>query len=241
MAHGIFGTFTTGQWNVFRAFSIVQKVELQLRKIWLEKEISKIGIFTTEYGSDYFPVSFTATPGSYADKLMQAYRILGGVPERDMLLRTSDKPVFLNRGAPMTKTQDGQTTSGVSDSFSNGRRIRGTQRFDRDLGLRVDRLKKWQLESIKQKLEHLEFKIKRALDYSDQLQRELVQINLLMGSDAGSVDDQILQVEISMATPGAANTVQNDDDIFGLFIGTPADLTFPNAEEIAQQGDQRLP
>ena len=241
MAINIFGTMSTGQWNIFRAFTLVQKVELQLRKLWLQKEIQKVGVFTTEYGPDNFPVSFSATPGSYADKLMQAYRIMGGVPERDMLLRTSDKPVYLNRGAPPVQDQNGQFTDSSAGSFSNGRIVRGNQRFDRDLGLRVDRLKKWQLESIKNKLEHIEYKIKRSLDYSDQLQNELMQVNTLLGSDVGSVDDLILQIELAMNTPGATNVVQNDDDIFGLFIGTPADLTMPDALDIAKQEYQRTP
>ncbi len=184
------------------------------------------------------PLSFSATPGSYADKLIQAYRILGGVPEKEMLLRTSDDPVYLTSGSNLS-TRDGTVTGGFSDVFSNGRRFRGGQRFDRDLGLQVDRLKKWQLESVKLKREHLEFKIKRALDYSDQLQNEAKLIGSLLGDGIGSVDDQILQVELAMSVPGAANVVENPDDPFGLFIGGAPDFTYDDAEQVAAQEDQR--
>jgi hypothetical protein len=208
--------------------------------MWLQKEISKNGTFVTEYGDDFIPISFTVTPhNSYAAKLMEAYKILGGVPERDMLLRTLDKPVFLTSGPGISKS-NGSVTGGYSDTFSNGRRFRGGQRFDRDLGLTIDKLKRWQLEAVKHKREHLEYKIKRALDYSDQLQIELNLIETLLGDGVGSVDDQIQQIEIAINTPGTMNTTDNPDDIFGLSVGRVGDRAFNDADDMAKQGDQRI-
>ncbi len=240
MAFNFSGTFTTGQWEAFKAFTHVQKVDLSLRKAWLQKELGNIGLFVTQYDDNNRPSSFSANPGSYAFKLLQAYRILGGFPEKEMLLRTSDQPVFLVRGTSILTVPDqGIADGGFSDVYSNGRRYRGGQRFDRDLGLRIERIKSWQLESIKRKREHIEFKIKRALDCADQIQVEITKIDKLLSTNTGSVDDQILEVELIMATPGAANVVDDIDDIFGLAIGRVADLTFDDASQVADAQKQR--
>jgi hypothetical protein len=227
MAFNFFGTFTTGQWEELKNFTEIQQVDLYQRKLWISRELARAGVFVTQYDGNT-PVAFAAVSGSYADKLLQAYRILGGVPERDMLLRTSDQPVFAVRGAPLTVDTNSEVGGGYADSYSNGRRDRGSQAFDRDLGLLVDQLKSWQREAIKLKREHLEFKIKRALDYADQLQQESNFIDLLMGVGLGNVSDQITNVEIGMVTPDAANVVDNTGDIYGLDIGTPSDLTRPS-------------
>lgn len=157
-----------------------------------------------------------------------------------MLLRTSDQPVFLTRGTSMlTVPEEGSVEGGYSDVFSNSRRYRGGQRFDRDLGLKVEKVKSWQLEAVKRKREHLEFKIKRALDHSDQIQREIAKIDKLLADGSGNVDDQVLGVELVMSTPGAANVVDDVDDVFGLAIGRVADMTYDDAARVAQAERQR--
>lgn len=240
MAFSFSGTFTSGQWEAFKAFTRIQAIDLNLRRTCLQKDLGRVGIFSTEYDNDGRPVSFSALAGSYAAKLLDAYRILGGVPEKDMLLRTSDQPVFLTRGTSMlTVPEEGTVDGGYSDVFSNSRRYRGGQRFDRDLGLKVEKVKSWQLEAVKRKREHLEFKIKRALDHSDQIQREIAKIDKLLADGSGNVDDQILGVELVMSTPGAANVVDDVDDVFGLAIGRVADMTYDDAARVAQAERQR--
>jgi len=203
-------------------------MELRLRKSWLQRELRRVGVFTTSYDGAK-PVRFSAT--GYAGKLLQAYRILGGVPEHTMLLRTRDKPVFKTQAQGVTVQKDATTSGGFSDVYSNGRRERGTQRFDRDIGIQIENLKRWQLESVKFKRERLEYKIKRALDYSDQIQQEIALIDKLLGISLGSFDDQLTSVEILISRPESANVVQNLDDRFGLDIGKPTDFTFDDAEE----------
>ena len=228
MAFNFFGTFTTAQWEDFKAFSKIQAMELRLRRSWLQRELRRVGVFTTTYDGPK-PTSFTAT--GYAGKLLQAYRILGGVPEQTMLLRTRDKPVFKTRANDLTVQKDATTSGGFSDVYSNGRRERGTQRYDRDIGLRVESLKRWQLESVKFKRERLEYKIKRALDYSDQVQQEIALIDKLLGVGLSSFEDQLTSVEVLISRPESANVVQNLDDRFGLDIGRPTDFSFDDAEE----------
>lgn len=242
MAFSFFGVFTTGQWESFKAFSRTQILELRLRRQWLQKQLLMNGIFETEYDGPR-PVSFLVNPGSYAAKLMEAYRVLGGNPETDMLLRTRDQPVYKVSGTEIKKNADTTVSGGYSDVYSNGRRERGNQRFDRDLGLRVEALKEWQLDAIKLKREKLEFKIKRALDYSDQLQQEISLLDKLLGDDTvqGSANSQILDVEIQMAQPGAMTVVDDVDDVFGLSIGRPGDYAFGDAVNRTESEDERLP
>jgi hypothetical protein len=241
MAFNFFGVCTSGQWESFKAFARIQRLELQLRVNWLQKQLSMNGVFSTVYDGPN-PVSFSASAGSYAAKLLSAYRVLGGVPERDMLLRTSDQPVFKTKGTNIQNPTSGVTTGGFSDVYSNGRRDRGTQRFDRDLGLRVERLKDWQLEAVKAKRERLEYKIKRALDYSDQLQSEIAVLTAVLDeASTSSFDSQVVGVEVQMATPGAANVIDNLDDVFGLAIGKPGDLSFADALQQGKQNDERVP
>ncbi len=136
----------------------------------------------------------------------------------------------------------GTTEGGFSDVYSNGRRERGTQRFDRDLGLRVEKLKAWQLEAVKAKRERIEYKIKRALDYSDQLQSEVAVLTALLDdSSSSSFDAQMVAVDNQMSTPETMNVVKNLDDVFGLAIGKPGDLSFDDALQQGRENDQRVP
>jgi uncharacterized protein YjgD (DUF1641 family) len=234
-----FGTCSRYQWEAFKAFSIIQKTELQLRNKWLSKELYRVGVFITTYDLDNLPESFSVTPvNSYGAKLLSAYKILGGNPEKEMLLRTRDLPVFLNRGDQLNTRSDGLSAGGYADTYTNGRRWRGGQRYDRDLGLCVEKLKNWQLESIKAKREKLEYKIKKALDYSDQLQQEQVLIKKLL-TESGSVDALISKIEVQMLTPYTSNTTEDRQDMFGLNIGNVSDRTLAAAEELAMAEGQR--
>lgn len=238
MSFNFFGTFTSAQWDDFLSFVSIQRVDLQARYEWLDKQLSRNGIFSTEYDdvtnnpTPYDPETksggFMCSPvNSYGAKLLTAYRMLGGTPELDMLLRTTDKPVFLTRGVN-TATGDGAQRTGYSDVYSNGRRDRGGMRFDRDLGLLVNAVKSPIVEAIKLKRERLEFKLKRALDYSDQLQREYNMIATLIGDgqgSAGSFDDLISKANLSINTPGSFGVIDSDDR-FGKNIGRMGDFAF---------------
>lgn len=229
MAFNFYGTFTRAQWYDFRDFAMVQRSELEARKRWVDAELSRTGQVQCAYFDDGTPESFSASSKSYIGKLLLAYRMLGGVPENDMLLRTRDQVVFLKQGV------DENDTPG----YSNGRRYRGGQRFDRTLGLTVEAMKKWQIEAVKAKREHLEFKIKRAMDYADQLEQESVMLAGLIGSFV--VDEQMMDVETTMSQPDRYNVPSGIGDRHGLGIGLPGDGTFDDAGVAASAGDERTP
>jgi hypothetical protein len=224
MAFDYFGTFTTSQWLDFRDFTEIQKVELEGRRRWLSAQLAGTGQVSCTYDEDnMIPVEFSAAPNTYIGKLLLAYRMLGGIPERNMLLRTRDKVVFLKRGA----------TGEDAPGYTNGRMDRGTQRYDRSLGLRVERLKKWQIEIIKSK---------REVDYADQLEQELILVNSLI--DDSGVDSQILAVELSIDDPNTYRLPMgggNPKDLFGLQIGKQTDMTTVNAGNVAIANKERVP
>lgn len=250
MAFSFYGTFTTAQWDELREFGKIQKVELLSRKSWLQKMLSNNGIFVTNYDENGYPIEmmddespgFNCNEGSYGKKLLDAYRMLGGHPERDMLLRTREDAVHLVAGQNLT-SGGGTASGGFSDMYSNGRRNRGTMRFDRDLGVKMDRFKSWQLDAIKQKRERLEFKIKRCLDYSHQIQNEIDFIDSLLGinKDGSGVDELIHSVEAEISKEGVMSVINNPNDKFGLNIGRIGDLTFADALDEAAAGDERIP
>jgi hypothetical protein len=242
MAFSFYGTFTTGQWEQLRRFALVQAADLGARIAWITRELSTVGIFETQYDSNSNPISFTcAGPTSHGAKLLQAYRALGGTPETDFLMRTSDQPVFLTQGPPIQMNDpSGAAQGGSSTTFSNGRQYPGAQRFDRDLGYPIELFKRWQLEAIKRKREHLEFKIKRALDYSDQLQNEKTFLSAMVISQTTTdPNGQIANIIAKMQVPGAANVVNNLQDVHGLNIGGIADTAIPNPIAAADAGNQR--
>ena len=221
-----FGSPTTEQFQILKDFTDIQKVDLDSRLEWLDLQLEKIGKFTTTYTDTEMvpmPESFAATSQSYADKLLQAYTILGGVPEQDMLLRDRENPVFLTKGAPIQETGT-QFFGGFSDIYNNGRRYRGGARFDRDIGLVLNRIKKWQFEPIKRKREQLEYKIKRALYYSEALQDEIDLIIEIMGTGRNSLDALINQVNSFISSDGNWNIIEGDR--FGLNVGRFADYAF---------------
>jgi len=242
------GPFTTGQWNELESFIFVQQVDLQARRDWLSAALARNGIFNTEYDENNFPTTYDAQSGSggftcipdssYGGKLLTAYRALGGVPETDMLLRTTDMPIFLTGGS-QTQTGEGAQKTGYSDMYSNGRRERGGMRFDRDLGLLVEAVKAPFLEIIKQKRERLEFKIKRALDYSDQIQREIDQLDKLLAPDG--VLALLGRVQSAITQPGQFGVIKNDNDKFGLNIGRVGDLAFDDSVDQADSEEERVP
>ena len=211
-----------------------------MRRRWLQKQLLMNGVFTITYDdSGVVPVEYQAS--GYAGKLLLAFRVAGGEPEKCMLLRNRDQPVFKTRNFQTVVQEEGGTSGGFSDVYTSGRRERGTQRFDRDLGIKVEKVKGWQIEAIKRKREHLEMKIRRALDYSDQLQQEIDRIDVLLSEGRGSAADLILEAEIQSSTPGSMNVVQNLNDIFGLFIGRPGALSFDDALLEEDERDQRAP
>lgn len=223
MAFNFTGTFTTGQFEALRTFSKLQQIDIPKRISWLKASLERIGRFTTQYDGQGFPISYSVSPqNSYGAKLLLAFKILGGVPERDFIIRTKDQPVFKERGVPLSDDTEDHTT-GYSETYSNGVRERGI-RFDMDVGIRTDIAKKWMLESIKRKREYLEYKIKKCIDLSDQIADEIVMLEKYV-ADETLANAETAMILVKATIPGANNVVADIEDEHGTNIGDQVDPT----------------
>jgi len=203
------GVFTDKQWEAFRAFTLVQRVDIEKRMTWLKREILKTGIFTAEYEGN-FPKKFSVFPlDSYGAKLLDAYRMLGGVPERDMLLRNKEYPAYLQKGTQ--SSMDGDATKSFGSSFSDGFQIKSENIDDRDTAGVIMRLKSWQSDVIQAKREAIQYRIKKAMDMSDQIINEY---ELLSKSLKDQIDHDIVIISMYVYDP---NNIQiYEGDRFGL-------------------------
>jgi len=229
MAFNFYGTYTTGQYEEFFKFSKIQESELLNRIMNLRGRINRTGIFTTKYDeATGYPVEFSCEPvTSYGAKLLRAYKILGGFPEKDMLLRIKSDPVYLKSNVGGLNPSD-VNPPGLGIEYSDKRLVRGSIIFDRDLGFHVDRQKQWQLQSIKRKREMLEFKIKKALYTSQRLIDEYELLNRMRDpEDRFNLTNMVVRVLTIQNEPGRINTVENMDDIYGIKIGPTYDMVNP--------------
>jgi hypothetical protein len=232
MAFNFYGTFTIGQLNELRTFSRYQSQDLQKRIDWLKSQLERIGTLksTLDQGT---PQTYQTSTSTYLGKLFLAYKMMGGNPERDFIIRQRDQTVFKTRGSPLNDDPYDKT-DGSSDEYTNGVSERGI-RNDSASGLFVDRAKAWQLEVIKRKREYLEYKIKKIIDYSDELAKELASLEFLIDESTdiletdGLIDEVIAQANI----PGATGYVPDDEDLFGEVIRDPVD---PLVEQDFDQG-----
>ncbi len=214
MAFNFLGTFTTGQFDRLKQFAKIQELDISERIKTLQKRLNDNGKFTTifdEYSG--YPAKYIVSPvDSYGAKLLSAYKALGGNPEKDFIIRTMDKPVFLTRDPG-----DDGGGKGYSTVYSNGRVDRGKNSFDKPIGTLVNNFKSWQLESIKYKRERLEYKIKRCMDMSDQIESE-IKILTLMLSEENNVMSQVMDI-INSTDQYGSGIIHNLDDLFGYEIG----------------------
>jgi hypothetical protein len=237
MAFNFYGTASLDQLNALNKFSKYQEQDIKDRIAYLNMLLQKVGKFTTTFDSDTgLPSKYSASPDiSYGAKLLAAYRAMGGVPEKDFFLRTRDKPVTLAPGTGLTNDPD-NVTGGYSSTLSDGTRVQSA-RFDRDIGVRTEVAKRWMLEIIKRKREYLEFKIKRTIDYSDNIQLEIDMLKEMRVDPLSSADfkqQDIINTALMLGSMGLI--AKTGDPISGrvgevVDVTREADLIAANAED----------
>jgi hypothetical protein len=163
MAHAFLGTFNRSQFERFLAFVRSQVPVLDARIEHLRAEVFRVGELTFTFDSDNQPIRVTATEGSYIAKLLAAYEVRGGNPFLDLRTRNKDQAIFVLRG---TEEQDAQY-------MSNGEPLPQTGLLDGISAELVRDLREPFLESLHYRFDSLERKIRRALDYTDELRKEI--------------------------------------------------------------------
>ena len=241
MAFNFYGTYTTGQYKSLVDFTNIQLVDVQKRIKYLNGMLERNGRFDTKFDLNKMPEKYTVTPeGSYGAKLLRAFLALGGDPLKSFVIRTDT--VYMNSGVPITDDIN-DDKAGYGTHLSNGQQIH-TQRGDYATGIHTMRLKKFQLSSIKYKREHLEFKIKRAMDFSGFLSEEIDYLTSMIDENHDrhhirSVESILVNLDPAVAVPGSTSIIQNDQDLFGYGVGNLQDIMSPNtSDEVRSQNDR---
>jgi len=179
------GTFNRSQFERLKAFARAQVQDIDGRILHLSAEQARIG--NIAFAFDKATVTGYVGGDTYLGKLLYVYEVMGGDPFFDLKVRQKSQAVFLIRGnesRPSTQMSDGRIvgTEGLADGLSS------------EL---VHQLRGWMEDSLAYKRDNIERKIRRALDYFEQLQEE---INLLTtvksGVDTlGSVENLISEID----------------------------------------------
>lgn len=191
MAFTFKGTFNRSQFERFITFARSQLPLVASRQNHLDAEIQRIGtvVFKLERG---VAQGYEARPStSYLAKLLAAYEVLGGNPLIDLRLRLSANPVYFVQGDESTGAQ---YTSG-------GEPIGGKGLIDGPTAVLMDSARSWLDDTLQDRFLRLERKIRRALDYADQLRVEKQNLDVLQmaASVEGSLEFIAAQIEEYMS------------------------------------------
>jgi len=214
MAHDFLGTFNRSQFERFIAFARSQLPLIVARRNHLNAELARVGQVVFQYNNG-IPLGYAGDPpNSYMGKLLAAYEVLGGDPFKDLRVRMKTQPVFIIRG---DETTDAQVTSG-------GEPLGGKGLLDGPTAVLMTIAKGWLSETLHGRFNRLERKIRRAMDYTDQLTTELEDLERLQQAAEieGSLEFVAAQVEQLMGDRGY-RAIYDDkgEDPFGQKVYAP--------------------
>ena len=189
MAHDAWlGTFNRSQFERFLEFARSQLPMAASRIRHLRAELGRTGSLRFTFGPGNMPEAVSADPtDSYLGKLLAAYQVLGGDPFFDLRSRTKDQALFVPQGTaavPPTSMSNGEVMGarGLQDAFS---------------AELVRKLRTPFQETLDYRYSLLERKIRRALDYADQLQDEIASLEVIQAAATtkGSLEAIAKQVQ----------------------------------------------
>lgn len=210
------GTFNKSQFARLTVYARSQLGYIDLRVKHLTIEQQRIGFLQFLYDSGGRPTSYsTGSPGftTYIGKLMSAYEVLGGDPFYDLQVRGMNDPVYFLKGSE----------TATAKMLSNGEPLPLPGLSDGDSGNAVRSIKSWTRGNI-DRLERIERKVRRALDYSDQLQTEINELKRIKQSVEveGSLENLISLVNQLFGDPSyRAIADDNGQDPFGKYTHAP--------------------
>lgn len=225
------GTFNKTQFDRLAAYARGQLVYIDARIKHLTIEKQRVGFLQFAYDTGGRPTSFaTGSPGfsTYIGKLVSAYEVLGGDPFYDLQVRSKSQAVSYLKG----------TETATAKMLSNGEPIPLPGLSDGDSGNAVRSIRSWTKGSL-DRLESLERKIRRAIDYSDQLQdeiNELMKIRKAVDVD-GSLENLIAIVN-QLFTDPSYRAIADDkgQDPFGKYTYAPLSSYDQGGTRASQEG-----
>ena len=168
------GTFTRSQFERFRSYVLEQVQLIDARIAHLNAERERVGDLSFAYDSGGLPTHVTADPPTtYIGKLYGAYEALGGNVEFDLQVRSTNQPVFRLAGDATRAAQ----------LLSNGEAINVQGLGDAESAVTVQSMRGWVAGDLGRRRDAIEHKIRRAIDYAEQLRREASELELLKGAE----------------------------------------------------------
>lgn len=163
MAFDFNGTFNASQYQRFAAYARSQLQDVGARINHLAAEQQRIGVLTFAYDASGQPLAYTPQPvTSQLGQLLAIYEMLGGDAFYDLNVRLVTQPVVLLKGDETTPAQ----------VLSNGEIMGQAGLADRGTAELMDQARGWLSDVLDGRKEQLERKIRRLIDYQDQLAAE---------------------------------------------------------------------
>lgn len=214
MSFDFLGTFNKSQLDRYLAFARSQIPLIDARINHLSAEMNRLGAVTFSY-TQGVPKEFTADPAdSYLGKLVAAYEVLGGSPFNDLRVRAKSDPVFAVRSTEAVPVQ----------YMSNGEVIGAKGLADAPTAEMMRKARTWLNETLKTRFDRLERKIRRAVDYADELQNEIDELTAMKQSlsTEGSFEQLAATVTQLITDPNYRATFDDGGtDPFGLTVYAP--------------------
>lgn len=170
MAFDFLGTFTKSQFDRFSAFVRAQVQLIDGRIAHLKAEQVRVGNLAFAFDQGGAPTGMAADPPTtYCGKLFGVYEALGGDAQFDLQVRSTGQGVFLLKGDETTLPQ----------MMSSGDIVGGAGLSDAETSELMGQTRSWAQDTLLYRREALERKIRRAIDYTEQLQTEINQLTAM--------------------------------------------------------------
>jgi hypothetical protein len=226
------GTFNKSQFDRFVAFARAQVPLIDGRVLHLETELRRLGVFTMKFDKGV-PIGFSPTPAeSYLGKLTAAYEVMGGDPFYDLQIRTITDPVALIKGS--------ETKSATM--YNNGEPKGAPGLADAESGNLMSRARGWLDDTLSHNRDKLEHKIRRVVDYGDQLNAEIEALKLIRQgvSVDGSLENTISEIQ-QLFVDGLYRAIYDDKgkDPYGKLTHAPFTSYNPGGGKPSSDGPER--
>jgi hypothetical protein len=226
VAFEFLGTFTASQFTRFSVWVQAQTGQIPARILHLQAELARIGYLAFAYDSGGVP-TFIQPPDTttYIGRLFQVYEALGGDAEFDLQVRTMGQPVFRTTG----------TENHMPQLMSNGEVISANGGLsDAPSAELVRQARDWTYDAQFYRRDLLERKIRRMMDYADQLTAEVQQLQQIQAqaSQAGAIGYIISGIQ-QLISNRYYIAAQNDGampDPHGKFAYAPVAGYMPNPD-----------
>ena len=203
MSFDFLGTFNASQLARLAAFLRDQKSDIGGRIAHLTYEKKRIGSLTMEFDGRGAPLRYVVSSptDTYIGALVSTYEVLGGNVLYDLQVRTLGQAVYLERG----------TETRPATRMSNGEPVGSRGLADAPSSELVRKARSWVQGSLHYRREYLEKKIRRAIDYVDQLDAEpkLLANVASNATTKGSLDYTLAEIDRLIQDPNY-RTIYND-------------------------------